>query len=277
MRLISWAIIITLTAVIFPFFAIPASAQNTHSFFGAQDGLFAISETRDRSFIDVGIAYVNRATYVGSEDTDNRVLPFARADYKGRLFINPATGAGVYWRNTDHLRMATSFSFAVGRDGDDTPFIGDRGEVDSSITLTNTVRYYLPFAAIDAIATVPLTGGFSGARFDGLLTTEIKPIKGLRITPGVRATFGTAGWTGSLYNIDPEDLAAIHTAGLSAFQAGGGLLALGAHTAAYYELPNDFQLVGAINYSALQNDAKDSPLSLENSGLTIALGLARHF
>jgi len=277
MRRASWAIVTFFITMISPHFTVAAKAQDHSSLFGAQDGLFAISETRDRSFIDAGIAYVNRATYVGSEDSDTRILPFIRADYKGRLFINPATGAGVYWRNTDRLRLATSLSFAVGRNAEDTPLIGEGGEVDSSVTVTNTLRYYLPFAAIDAITTLPVTGGFSGARFDGLITTEIKPIKGLRITPGIRATFGTAGWTGSLYNIDPEDLAAINVAGLNTFQADGGLLALGAHTAAYYELPNDFQLVGAINYSALQNDAKDSPLSLENNGLTVALGLARHF
>lgn len=277
MRRISWAIIPSLIAIISCLWAAPASAQTVESFFGEQDGLFAISKKRERSFVDAGIAYVNRANYVGSEETDNLVLPFVRTDYKGRLFINPALGAGVYWHNTDNLRVSTSLNFALGRDGEDTPFIGDGGEIDSSFTVTNALRYYLPFAAFDAIATVPFTGDFGGARFDTLLTTEIKPIKGLRITPGVRATFGTAGWTGSLYNIDPEDLAGLDAAGLEAFQAGGGLLALGAHTAAYYELPNNFQLIGVVNYSALQEDAKDSPLSIDNNGLTLALGVARHF
>jgi outer membrane scaffolding protein for murein synthesis (MipA/OmpV family) len=255
----------------------PAKADDSARIFGEQDGLFAISEKRDRSFADLGVAYVNRATYVGSENSDNLVLPFIRTDYKGRLFINPALGAGVYWRNTDNLRVSTSVNFALGRDGEDTPLIGDGGEVDSSFAVTNALRYYLPFAAFDAIATTPFTGGFGGSRLDTLLTTEVKPIKGLRITPGVRATFGTAGWTGTLYNIDAEDLPALGITELDAFQASGGLLALGAHTAAYYELPNNFQLIGVVNYSALQGDAKDSPLSVENSGLTLALGLAKHF
>jgi len=281
-RHISWIAMASAFIMTAPITAAPAAAQSADGFFGAQDGLFAISEKRERTFIDAGVAYVNRATYVGSEETDNLVLPFARADYKGRLFINPALGAGVYWHNTDNLRVSTSVNYALGRDGDDTPLIGDGGEIDSSFTVTNALRYYLPIAAFDAIATVPFTGDFEGARLDTLLTTEIKPIKGLRITPGMRATFGTAGWIGSLYNIDPSDITGsdlppVDIAGLEAFQADGGLLALGAHTAAYYELPNNFQLIGVVNYSALQNDAKDSPLSIDNSGLTLALGIARHF
>lgn len=254
-----------------------AYAGSFDDIFGPQDGLFAISEKRDKTFIDAGVAYVNRAPFVGSEDTDNLVLPFARADYKGRLFINPALGAGVYWRNTDNLRVSSSINFALGRDAEDTPLIGEGGEISSSFTLTNAIRYYLPFAAFDAITTVPFTGDFEGARLDTLLTTEIKPIEGLRITPGVRATFGTAGWINSLYEVEASDIAALNITGLDPFEAGSGLLALGVHTAAYYELPRAFQLIGVLNYSALQGDAADSPLTPNNGGLTIALGIAKHF
>jgi len=273
----SLCIVAALTSLTVLFPAQSAYANDGGSFFGAQDGLFAISEKRERTFIDAGIAYVNRAPFVGSEETDNLVLPFARADYKGRLFINPAFGAGVYWRNTDNLRLSTSFNFALGRDAEDTPIIGEGGEVDSSFTVTNALRYYLPFAAFDAIATVPVTGGFEGARLDTLLTTEIKPIKGLRITPGVRATFGTSGWINSLYEVEAADLAALDVIGVDPFEADSGLIALGAHAAAYYELPNAFQLIGVVNYSALQDDSRDSPLSVQNNGLTLALGIARHF
>lgn len=257
--------------------SLPAGAQESSSFFGEQDGLFAISEKQAETFIDIGGAVVNRTPFVGSEDSDTIVLPFARADYKGRLFINPAIGAGIYWRNTDNLRLSTSLNLSLGRDAEDTPIIGEGGEIDSSVTVTNALRYYLPFAAFDAVATVPFTGGFEGARFDTLLTTEVKPIKGLRITPGVRATFGTAGWINSLYEIEEADLAAIDSVGIDPFSAGSGVLALGFHTAAYYELPNDYQLIGVLNYSALQDDAKDSPLSVRDSGVTLALAIAKHF
>ena len=254
-----------------------AHADSFEAFFGEQDGLFAISKKRDKTFMDAGITYMNRAPFVGSEETENLVLPFVRADYKGRLFISPALGAGVYWRNTDKMRVSTSLNFATGRDEDDTPLIGESGEVDSSLVVTNTVRFYVPFAAFDAISTVPFTGDFEGARLDALLTTEVKPIKGLRITPGVRASFGTSGWINSLYEIETSDLATLDQVDLQPFRANRGLMALGFHTAAYYELPNDFQLIGVVNYSALQNDAADSPLSVDNSGLTLAIGLARHF
>lgn len=251
--------------------------DNKSSFFGAQDGLFAISEDRDRTFLDAGVAYVNRSDFVGAPTNENLVLPFARADYKGRLFINPALGAGVYWHNTDSLRLSTSLNIATGRDADETPLIGEGGEIDSSFAVTNALRYYLPFAAFDAISTIPFTGDFEGARFDTLLTTEVKPIKNLRITPGVRATFGTAGWINSLYEIEESDLAAINAVGIDPFEAGSGLIAIGAHAAAYLELPNKMQLIGVVNYSILQDDARDSPLSVENDGLTLAIAIARHF
>ena len=254
-----------------------AAAQNSNGFFGEQDGLFAISEKYDSTFLDAGVAYVNRSPYVGSEETENLILPYVRGDYKGRLFINPATGAGVYWRNTDNLRLSKSVNWASGRDGDDTPFIGESGEVDGSVTVVNALRYYLPFAAFDAVSTIPVTGDFDGARLDTLLSTEFYPIEGLRVTPGVRATFGTDGWVNTLYGVDTETLTAAGVTNIDAFEADGGLTALGLHAAAYYQLPGDLELVGVANYSFLQNDSKDSPLSPDNDGLTLAISLAKHF
>ena len=249
------------------------------SFFGAQDGLFAISESNADSFADLGVAFVHRDEFVGSEETENRVLPYVRADYKGRLFVNPATGGGVYWRNTDNFRFSTSINWQTGRDDEDAPLLEDEGDVTGSVTVVNAARFYSPYAALDLLSSVPITGGFDGARFDALLSTEIKPIEGLRITPGVRATFGTSGWINTLYGIDDDTLAELEQApaSLTAFDADSGLIAFGAHAAAYYELPRDYQLIGVVNYSNLRSDARDSPLSPENSGLTLTVGLAKHF
>lgn len=254
-----------------------AYAGSFDAFFGEQDGLFAISAQRDDTFLDVGVAYINRPTYVGSGETENQILPYARGDYKGRLFVNAATGAGVYWRNTDNIRVSTSVNWAVGRGDDETPFLGEQGEVDGSVTIVNAVRFYLPFAALDAISSIPVTGDYDGASLDTLLTTEFLPFEGLRITPGVRASFGTSGWINTLYGVEEDALAAANIVDIDPFEADSGLLALGVHAAAYYQLPNDFELIGIVNYSLLQDDAKDSPLSPDNDGFTVSLAIAKHF
>jgi len=252
--------------------------NNSSSFFGVQDGLFAITKKREETFADVGLSYVYRDGYVGSEETESLVLPYVRADYKGRLFINPALGAGIYWRNTDNFRFSSSLNFETGRDDEDAPILGENGDLDSSFSAVNAARVYLPFAGIDIVSTVPFTGDFDGARLDVLLSTEFYPFKGLRITPGVRATLGTSDWVNSLYGVDADDIAAEGASPtLEAFDADSGLIAFGAHTAAYWDVTRNYQIVGVVNYSNLRSDARDSPLSPDNNGLTVALALVRSF
>ncbi|MEP6342937.1 MAG: hypothetical protein ABJ275_06435 [Maricaulaceae bacterium] len=40
---------------------------------------------------------------------------------------------------------------------------------------------------------------------------------------------------------------------------------------------DNLELVGVANDSLLQSDAKDSPLSPDKGGLTLAISLAKHF
>lgn len=249
-----------------------AHAQN-------QDSIFTIPDSQNDSFADVGVAGVIRDTYVGSGETDTLVLPFVNAEYKGRLFFKPGLGAGVYAIKNDKLRLSASGNLALGRDTEDTPFkdLGldeDLLELNSTITLSIAGRYYLPFGAIDVLGTIPVGGDLDGQRVDTLFTSELKPIKNLRITPGVRATYQSAGWLNSIYGVNSNQAAAL---GTDTFDVGGQIATVGAHAIAYYQLPRNFEIVGVVNYSRLLGDIQDSPLVAENNGLTLALGIARQF
>lgn len=244
----------------------------------AQTNWFEIPPEQAESFADIGVAGVSRETYVGSENSDLIVLPYVNASYKGRFFINPAVGAGVYAINNSKFRLGASANLALGRDGQDTPFAGttyeDAFKVDSSVTGNVFARIYLPFAALDVVGTLPIGGDLNGARLETLLTTEIRPIKNLRLTPGVRATFNTGGWLDTNYGINAQQAAA---SGLAPLSYDSELSTLGAHVAGFYKLSNNYEIVGVVNHSWLVGDVKSSPLTPQNTGLTVALGVARKF
>lgn len=248
------------------------------TFAEAQTSIFEIPAEQAESFADIGVAGVSRETYVGSEESDLIVLPYVNASYKGRFFINPAVGAGVHAVNNSKFRLGASANLALGRDGEDTPFAGtsyaNEFKVDSGVTGNVFARAYLPFAALDVVGTVPIGGDLNGARLDTLLTTEISPIENFRLTPGVRATFNTGGWLDTNYGINARQAAA---SGLAPVSYDDGLSTLGAHVAGYYSLSDNFEIVGLINHSWLVSDIKDSPLTPQNTGLTVALGVARKF
>ena len=246
--------------------AAPATAQDS--------SIFDIPDSQSDSFIDVGAAAVSRETYVGSDDSDLLVLPYVNASYKGRFFVNPALGAGFYAIRKDKFRLAAAGNLSLGRDGKDTPFDSPLFDIDTGITGSVAARYYLPFAAIDVIGTVPFGGDLDGARLDTLLTTEVRPTDKLRITPGVRATFNTGGWINSYYGLNAEQAAFTKTPQLD---YSTGLSTIGVHGAAYYTVTDTVEILGIVNYSMLVGDIKDSPLTPSNSGLTAAIAIARKF
>ncbi len=257
------------------FTAFICTAQTSH----AQDSIFDIPAPHNESYADVGVAGVVRDTYVGSGETETLALPFINAEYKGRLFVKPGLGAGVYAIKNDRFRLSASANLALGRDTEDTPFkdLGlneDLLEIDTTVTVAVAGRYYLPFGAIDVLGTIPVGGDLDGQRLDTLFTTEIKPMKKLRITPGVRATYQSSGWLNSIYGVNAEQATTI---GIDEFSTGGQIATVGAHAVGYYQLPNNFEIVGLVNYSRLLGDVQDSPLTDSNNGITAALGIAKQF
>ncbi len=247
----------------------------------AQDTLFDIPEAEQLTFADVGIAAVSRETYVGSGNSDVSVLPFVNAQYKGRYFINPGLGAGAYAIRNESFRLAGSVHYSLGRDGEDTPFADEAFDVDGGFSANLSSRIYTPLAAVDIVASAPLSGDLDGFRVDSLITTQFYAFNNaLRITPGVRATYHSDAFLDSLYGISSEQIASVtvpENPNLVETQFDSEISTLGAHVAAYYDLNDDFQLIGIVNYSRLIGDANDSPLAPKNDGITAAVAIARTF
>ncbi|CAM3721865.1 MipA/OmpV family protein [Litorimonas haliclonae] len=248
------------------------------AFAEAQTSIFDIPPDKAESTASIGIAGVSLDSYVGSEETDLLVLPYVNATYKGRFFLNPALGAGVYAINNDKLRLGAAANVAFGRDGKDTPFGGTSYEEAFDVSTGGSGKVFaranLPFAALDVVGTVPIGADHDGAKLDTLLTTLVKPTDRFTLTPGVRATFSTGDLLDTNYGIDSRQAAA---SGLAPLSNDDGLSSLGAHIAGYYELNEDYEIVGLVNHTWLMGDIKESPLSPKNTGLTVALGIARKF
>ena len=255
----------------------------------AQDGLFDIPEDDRFTFLDVGGAVVSRSTYVGSEDSETDIFPYLAFEYEGRVFGNAAQGLGINAINRDGLQVAATGYFAGGRDAEDTPFFDDATnppgddnvfDLDSSFTAGGLISYRFPYAQAELQAQVPVTGDVEGWRLDATLATRIPPLErifgeGTVISPGVRATYLDDEWTESYYGVTTAQAVA---AGLpTGFDADGGFNSYAVFGLTSVTLASDITLVGVANYTFLAGDAKDSPLSPDNDGLTLVAGVAKRF
>ena len=246
----------------------------------AQTSIFDIPEDEQDTFADIGIAALTRETYIGSDESELRVLPYINARYKGRYFINPALGVGAYAIRNENFRLAGSLNFSLGRDGEDTPLDNEILDVDAGFAGVISSRIYTPFAAIDIIGNVPLTGDLDGFRVDTLVTTEFFPFENLRVTPGVRATYHSSDFLDAQYGITQDQLTELNlpaTSNITPLEFGSEISTLGAHFAAYLTLNKDYEIVGIVNYSRLVGDVEDTTLAPSNDGITAAIALTRTF
>ena len=257
----------------------------------AQDNLFDIDEDEVDTFLDVGGVLLTRPGYVGSEEARTNVLPYLAFEYEGRYFGNAAEGLGVNLIHRNGLRLAPVAYFAAGRDAEDTPFFSDElddtlapetadafkdaFDVDGAVTVGGLASYLLPFARLDLQGQVPVTGDLDGWRGD-ISATTLLPFFGDRITvaPGARATYTSAGWAGSYYDLDLDQAA---LAGLPEFDTDGGFNSYSLYLLGQGKVTDTLTVVGALNWTNLTQDAKDSPLSPDNNGLTALVGVARRF
>lgn len=236
--------------------------------------LFEISDSQTYTFADFGASVALRDTYLGSDITETLFLPYANATYKGRYFILPSLGAGVHLISNDKIRLSGSVNYVLGRDGEDTLFDNEAFDLEDSLSLNAATRIRLPFAALDIVGTVPVTGDIEGSKVDVLLTTQIEPLDNLKINPGIRASYASSDWLNSYYGVSNTQST---LTGLTASSLDSDVSNYGAHVVAYWTITEDYEIIGSAIYSKLIGDAKDSLLSPKSDGVTFTLGFARKF
>ena len=236
--------------------------------------LFKISDSQKHTFADFGPSVAVRDTYLGSDTTETLFLPYVNATYKGRYFILPALGAGVHLISNDKIRLSGSVNYALGRDGEDTPFDNEVFDVEDSIALNAAARISLPFAALDIVGALPVSGGIEGSKVDVLLTTQVEPLSNLKINPGVRLTYASSDWLNSYYGVSDSQST---LTGLTTSSLESEVSSYGAHVVAYWTVTDNYEIIGSAIYSKLTGESKDSVLSPKSDGVTFALGFARKF
>lgn len=240
----------------------------------AQDNIFAVSESRARTYVDVGAAVLSRNAYLGSRERKLSALPYINAEYKGRLYFKPGQGAGVNVINKDKVRLSTGVNLDFGRRASDVPVLGQSGKIDTSLTASIAARYQFRYAVLDVVGSAPVTGNLEGNQLDVLMTTLLPLGERLRLAPGVRATFQDGDRIDAYYGINAQQS---QFSGLSPRSYDSGLSNVGAHALLFYKVTDNIEAIANINYSYLLGDIEDSPLVSKNSGLMVIAGIARKF
>ncbi|WP_293573705.1 MipA/OmpV family protein [Phaeobacter sp.] len=233
----------------------------------------------------IGIGVFSKPEYLGSSEQETSGFPVLELIWRDRLFIGPA-GIGGYVVKTDDFSVSASIGYDEGRKESDSVFLRGLGDIDGGATYNLGVEYEFgpitPFfevtkyskgsegvsASVGVEGMVPLSVLMGRASFASLAQSDSPADLGPMLTAGLSADWGNDDYNSTYYGVSAAQSA---TSGLSQYTAGSGFHAINFEIGLQVPITERFSLGGAVTYSQLTGDAKDSSIVRDTSGTSVGL------
>ena len=260
----------------------------------AQDAA-ASDNVYERDHLTIGVGAVYGPSYEGSNDERISPIPLVQGRYKG-VEINPRTrGLAV---NLIPSTRGSKVDFSAGpvfgvsfnrSRGIKDDVVRAAGKLDTAIEVGATAgvtvnRVLNPYDSFTVSADVKwdVNGAYGGMVWQPQVTYMTPLSKAMIVAVNARAHHADGGYARYYYSVTPEQSLA---SGLPLYEAKSGWDSLGVGALVGYDLSGDlrdggFALFGAVNYSAMLKDGKNTPYtSLRGSAdqWTVGAGIAYTF
>lgn len=199
-------------------------------------------------------------SYFGSDDYELGPTGSLPLDYL-RLGDSLTIGSPDPGYAPTGFRIGGSFRYVGDREAADHPELAGLEDIDAALELGVRVGYDAPGYRAYAALRYGVTGHESLVAEIGA-DAVVQASDRLTLNAGPRFLFGSDRYAATYFGVTATESAA---SGLSAFDAGGGLLSAGVEIGATYQFNDDWGLRGAIGYERLMGDAADSPITAQGS------------
>ncbi len=226
----------------------------------------------------IGIGVSSGPEFAGSDNDSADLSPIISLTWRDRYFLNQR-GLGFYAiRNAGPRDM--SVSFAIGYDfderlaEDDARLTGLR-DVEAGGLISAGLEFDLGAAAIE----IELNQGISSDGHEGtraILGAAFNRQVGDRLQLGAKpfVVWSDGSYASAFYGVSAQDAM---TSSFAAFDAGSGFERVGIELQASYDLTPRTALFVGLEHSQLLGDAKDSPISFDDSQTEISTGVLFRF
>lgn len=184
-------------------------------------------------------------------------------------------GEGVRATPRNGFALRGAFRYLGERDSSDNSELAGLEDIDATLELGVGAVY----RQTDWQVFGEVRQGFGGHEgVTGSLGADaiFRPSSRLTILAGPRVNFGDSDYAQTYFGVSTAESI---TSQFAAYDAGGGVLGVGAEIEAIYELDDRWALEGTVSYERLQNDAADSPITQAGSEdqWRVSVGLSRVF
>jgi outer membrane scaffolding protein for murein synthesis (MipA/OmpV family) len=229
----------------------------------------------------LGAAVWSRPAYQGADSQRIDLIPVIRY-YGDYLFARTTQGlleGGARLSLAPGLHLGAQLAYEQGRRTSESDFLEARNvpTLDAGASLGAHVEWDRDFGRVPVNALVRVRQHLDT---DQGLKADLRSTVGLVKTERLRGgVFGQLTWSSeksmrSYFGITPQESA---LTGLPAYQPGAGLRFVSVGVLGAYDLARHWVIVGSAEAHFLQEGAKDSPLTQDDTNLYGYIGLAYRF
>ena len=214
----------------------------------------------------VGLTYVSAAEYQGSRDRRNMILPSLMYQWSNGWFAGTSNGIGYNFSKDPALDVGLRLTVDLGRKEDRSSALTGMGDIDIKPTYGGFLNY-----AINREFTLTSSLRYGSGNSSNGMVIDVGAAYSTQLAPswrtglGVSTSYVNAAYMQDYFGVTPGQSV---TSGYAAYSPGAGFRDVRASASLTYFLNPRTVVTGALSGSALQGDAKDSPLTQKTTFLS---------
>ena len=213
--------------------------------------------------------------YLGAKDGKVSVMPNINYHWANGVFAGLSNGVGINFAKDPALAYGVRATLNLGRKESASTALRGLGDIKARPELGLFANMHL---SRELLLTSSLRHG-SGNDRKGLLVDlgasySLPLSPALRVSAGVAATWANAAHTQEHFGVTTRQASA---SGYGAYTPGAGIRDVRASVSATYTLTPQWFVSGVLSTSALQGDAKNSPLVQRKNSTSAVLSVAYGF
>lgn len=206
----------------------------------------------------VGVGAGFAPDYEGSDDYEGVPLLMLTGKYEsGRSFSLLGTNLRVNVLPNNKFQFGPILNYRIGRDDVDNKVVDRMKDIDDALEAGAYILANFDNILLGLDFLMDISDEHDGMLVQGNVGYKWKVSEALVVTPNVFLTYADEDYMDTYFGVNANN---VGTSELSPYTADSGLKDFGARVVANYAPWEKWGVMGILSYSALLNDAKDSPI-----------------
>ncbi len=219
----------------------------------------------------VGVGAGFAPDYEGSDDYEGVPMLMLTGNYdSGRSFYLLGSNLRVNVLANKKFQFGPVLNYRMGRDDVDNKAVDRMKDIDDAMEAGAYVLANFDNVLLGVDFLMDISDEHDGMLAQGNVGYKWKASDALVVTPNVFLTYADDDYTDTYFSVNAKN---VGTSGLTAYKAKSGLKDTGARVVVSYTPWEKWGVTGILSYSALLEDAKDSPIVDEGDDTQTFFGL----